>query len=141
MDSTIFSYQPLTSTTMIRLLKLHQQSDDEEIRSSLEFADLDDQDLDYEALSYCWGPPVLCRRLRVGEAYLGITQNLHDALERLQLPTEDRMIWVDAICIDQNSVSEKNHQVGLMSRIYTQCSTCIVYLGPEADSSELILAS
>ena len=33
---------------------------------------------------------------------------------------------------------EKNHQVRLMSRIYTQSSSGLIYLGPEADGSEIL---
>lgn len=123
---------------MIRLLKLLQGREEEELCASLALADLEENDLDYDALSYCWGPPVFCRRIRVGQAYFKITENLYHALHRLRLPAEARVIWVDAICIDQKPIYEKNHQVRLMSRIFTQCSRCVIYLGPEADSSELL---
>jgi hypothetical protein len=39
-------------------------------------------------------------------------------------------IWADGVCIDQdNTYDEKNHQVALMKRIYTQSAAVIVWLG------------
>jgi ankyrin repeat protein len=44
-------------------------------------------------------------------------------------------LWIDQICIDQNTVEERNHQVGLMSMIYARANRVLVWLGPEADGS------
>jgi len=46
-----------------------------------------------------------------------------------------RLIWIDAICIDQENVAERNHQVGLMNEIFSRCSTVIVWLGPSTSNS------
>jgi hypothetical protein len=37
--------------------------------------------------------------------------------------------WIDAICIDQENISERNHQVNLMKYIYSQAKRVIVWLG------------
>lgn len=44
-------------------------------------------------------------------------------------------LWIDQICIDQNTVEERNHQVGLMSVIYARADRVLVSLGIEADGS------
>jgi len=44
-------------------------------------------------------------------------------------------IWVDQICIDQSSTQERNHQVRLMSKVYTQASEVLIWLGNEANNS------
>jgi hypothetical protein len=84
----------------------------------------------YEALSYVWGPlkqphDVLCN----GQA-IEIWQSLYAALKRLRLPDSDRIIWTDAICINQRDNAEKSHQVPLMGSIYSKAKKVVVWLGP-----------
>jgi hypothetical protein len=58
-----------------------------------------------------------------------IASNLHAALLRLRGATEVRILWADAVCIDQTNDPEKNHQVGIMGDIYKATKECIVWLG------------
>jgi len=44
--------------------------------------------------------------------------------------------WIDQICIDQSTTNERNHQVRLMSRIFSQAYQVLVWLGPAADGSD-----
>jgi hypothetical protein len=60
---------------------------------------------------------------------LNITTNLFDALKRLRLPDADRVLWVDAICINQFDLEEKNIQVPLMKDIYSKASVVLIWLG------------
>jgi len=46
------------------------------------------------------------------------TRNSLDVLHRLRTNTEARLLWIDAICIDQGSVPEINHQIQLMRCTY-----------------------
>ncbi|KAK1599326.1 heterokaryon incompatibility [Colletotrichum navitas] len=55
------------------------------------------------------------------------------ALRRLRLPTKPRMSWIDAICTNQSSVPERNHQLGLMPRIYSEAASVVVYLGESSE--------
>jgi hypothetical protein len=48
-------------------------------------------------------------------------------------------IWIDYLCIDQSNTSERNHQVALMSQIYSLAKTVVVWLGREADDSAAAL--
>lgn len=65
----------------------------------------------YEALSYAWGDPTKSHEIFVNGKVLKITTNLHVALQYLRQPDVARVLWIDAICIDQENISEKNHQV------------------------------
>lgn len=38
-------------------------------------------------------------------------------------------LWIDAICINQATTLEKNHQVSMMGMIYSQAECVIVWLG------------
>jgi hypothetical protein len=53
---------------------------------------------------------------------------------------EPPLFWIDAICIDQANVLERNHQVGLMKQIYTKAANVVVGLGREADHSDLAMS-
>ncbi|ETS81710.1 hypothetical protein PFICI_06712 [Pestalotiopsis fici W106-1] len=50
--------------------------------------------------------------------------------------TEPIYFWIDAICINQEDVRERNHQVGMMKAIYAQATEVYAWLGPEADDSD-----
>ncbi|PVH79337.1 HET-domain-containing protein [Cadophora sp. DSE1049] len=85
----------------------------------------------YEALSYCWGDasnriPIHCN----GTPGLAITESLHSALHRLLLPNQQpRIIWADAICINQEDIKERSSQVLLMKNIYQLASSVVIWLG------------
>jgi len=88
----------------------------------------------YEALSYTWGAPrgtrpILCE----GRAIL-VTPNCEQALLHLRQKFRPRNLWIDAICIDQQSVSEKNQQVPMMGDIYRRASRSILWLGRDMDA-------
>jgi len=84
----------------------------------------------YEALSYCWGeigdnlPTILLH----GHTF-EVTKNLHGALFRLRRHTEPRLLWVDAVCINQKDVQECNSQVVLMDQIYRRATSVVIWLG------------
>jgi hypothetical protein len=42
---------------------------------------------------------------------------------QLRQADHERTVWVDAMCIDQSDVNERNHQVGLVERIYESASS------------------
>ncbi|KAI1775079.1 heterokaryon incompatibility protein-domain-containing protein [Hypoxylon cercidicola] len=110
----------------------------------------DDTPTDYkpqfEALSYVWGsmedPELLELRPDGSETgvSVSITRNLGVALRHLRNPSSSRVLWVDAVCIDQSSMSERNAQVPRMSLIYKLAGRVILWLGPSADRSSFALA-
>ncbi|KAI4179076.1 MAG: hypothetical protein L6R41_008048 [Letrouitia leprolyta] len=83
----------------------------------------------YEALSYTWGESRDKRTISVnGQNYM-VTPNLYAALEHLRKAEGDRTLWIDAICIDQSSLLEKTHQVGMMRDIYRDAFRVLTWLG------------
>lgn len=90
----------------------------------------------YEALSYVWGDPARRRPITVGGQLFQATENLEMALRSLRRRTEERLLWIDAICINQNNIPERNEQVQLMGHIYRCARRVIVWLGPESDASD-----
>lgn len=65
----------------------------------------------YEALSYVWGIKGSADPIWLNGHQFELTENLHEALVHLRRPDEDRVLWVDAICIDQrhNAVGDTFH--------------------------------
>jgi len=92
----------------------------------------------YEALSYVWGSTAHPVPILVGpsrEHTISVTQNLATALQHLRDAKEFRILWVDAVCINQHDLKERSYQVTLMSNIYRNACQVVVWLGPEDDDS------
>jgi hypothetical protein len=65
---------------------------------------------------------------------LNVRQNLWDFLVNSE--HHDYWLWIDAICIDQTSVQERNQQVQFMHNIYRTADEVLIWLGREADDSK-----
>jgi hypothetical protein len=130
-------YEPLvTFSRDLRLLILKPCSDTQEpIRCNLIKASLD-SDLRYDALSYTWGKPINEATITVNAVTVPVRRNLWDALCYLRGP-EARTLWIDAVCINQNNVPERNVQVQMMRQIYEKAQRVVIWLGIERDESNL----
>ena len=92
----------------------------------------------YSALSYVWGERSHPRTILVDGAPVPITANLFAALRRLRRDREEPLeLWVDALCINQDDVQERNHQVRLMGNIYKRADEVLMWLGEAEDDSHL----
>jgi len=133
-----FVYPPLNlDGPVFRLLRLHKGTGPQ-ISCHLFETWLDglDRHISYESLSYTWGKADVIKRIEVNGKRLDITPNLYSALYHLRFPDRDRVLWADAICIDQSNTEEREHQVGHMSKIYSQADGVIFWLDestPETD--------
>ncbi|KAI0145288.1 heterokaryon incompatibility protein-domain-containing protein [Xylariaceae sp. FL1272] len=95
-------------------------------------------DVDYEALSYNWArawdtSSIFCE----GKPFT-VTAHLESALRRLRQRTSERVLWIDAICINQNDLTERSHQVSLMRRVYQDARRVLVWLGESTFSDPLV---
>ncbi|ETS81768.1 hypothetical protein PFICI_06770 [Pestalotiopsis fici W106-1] len=100
--------------------------------------------IEYEALSYAWGPkgqPMIISIEGEESCIAHVTQNLYIALKHLRLGDRVRVLWIDALCIDQENNEEKSAQVAIMADIYQCASRVVAWLGPEADGSNLAMLS
>jgi hypothetical protein len=50
-----------------------------------------------------------------------------------------RVLWIDAICVDQQNLKERGQQVKRMADIFSRAKRVVVWLGPESNSSSLAL--
>jgi len=85
----------------------------------------------YETISYVWGDPTIQHPIRLNGYEFNVTENLWLALRRLRRPSEPRVMWIDAICINQEDDNEKSDQVGMMGDIYRGCQKCTIWLGED----------
>jgi hypothetical protein len=93
----------------------------------------------YDALSYVWGSPDNKLPIFLHEHRFDVTVNLHAALSRLRNHSMERILWVDAICINQTKNEEKEDQIQFMAEIYGQANRVLVWVGDAADDSDLAL--
>lgn len=98
----------------------------------------------FEALSYAWGTDKASDVLHIGakgphQGVIPMRPNLAAALYQLRRRDDVRILWVDAVCIDQSNEEERNHQVALMTEIYRSATRVLVWLGVEDADSSLAL--
>ncbi|KAF2003936.1 heterokaryon incompatibility, partial [Amniculicola lignicola CBS 123094] len=85
----------------------------------------------YAALSYVWGKKTDEERsILIDNTKAIIRPSLYEALQHLQYEDIKPAIWIDAICINQMDVEEKNDQVPRMRAIYSGVRQAIIWLGP-----------
>jgi hypothetical protein len=124
------SYNTLAeSCKEIRLLSLLPGRWDDPITCNLVTISLNVTHPPFETLSYVWQGVVETNTVVVDGTTCRVTGNLFLALRRLRKPAGTRLLWADGLCIDQNSTSERSHQVGLMGEIYKSCDRVYIWLG------------
>jgi hypothetical protein len=122
-------YTPLNASRQeIRLLQLRPGNTDDTIVCDLTIASLQEAP-QYEALSYVWGDQKDTLPIEVCNESFSVTTNLEEVLRQLRLPEDVRVLWVDAISINQSDLNERKEQVNLMGQIYRQANRVDAYLG------------
>ncbi|KAK8023849.1 hypothetical protein PG993_011915 [Apiospora rasikravindrae] len=133
-----YPYEDLTGASSMRLLELLPSPNrTSPVEGRLVHSDITHQP-QYEALSYVWGDPAMECSVSMDGHPVSITQNLHSALIHLRHEVDVRKLWVDALCINQSNISERNQQVGIMGDIYRRANQVLVWLGEAADDSHLV---
>jgi hypothetical protein len=101
---------------------------------------------DYVALSYLWGPVEPSKNMIVlinGEE-LSVRSNLAAAMRQLEDCPRIKQgfkLWIDMICINQENIPEREAQVRRMKDIYASAWHVVVWLGVEADGSDLAMST
>jgi hypothetical protein len=140
----LYRYPPLPAGFDIRLLRLMPHKDGTApVQCQLFDYSLQESGKrthPYDALSYVWGGSDKLQSISVGEHGLQydlpVTEKLHEALSRLRYRSIERIIWVDAVCINQENEQEKGQQIQFMAKIYAQANRVVVWLGEAADNSD-----
>jgi hypothetical protein len=129
-DSSGDIYSELPFGRYIRLLYLDLGAGDDPITARLSTFALTEAP-PYEALSYVWGHSGDHKPIEVNNNTVLVTTNLRAALARVRYADRPRVVWADAICINQRNIKERGHHVGFMGAIYSQAKRVLVCLGPD----------
>jgi len=142
MDPTLtgpYEYEPLCKKQCeIRLLIVHaaSESPDRIVKGSIRHVSLStDPKPTYETISYVWGDPRERATILINGARLDCSSSSERALRRMRHATKDRVLWIDAVCINQIDDVERSEQVAIMAKIYANTTTNLVWLGEEEDST------
>ncbi|UPX12207.1 uncharacterized protein EKO05_0002770 [Ascochyta rabiei] len=132
-----YKHSPLQGHSSIRMLTLWPGDFGTPLRGQI--SELQQPlNVPYEALSYTWGDFASTETIQICESadfehihqVVPITRNLYGALQRLRTDVP-RRLWIDAICIDQDNLEEKGHQVARMDQLYREAGSVIVWLGED----------
>lgn len=91
---------------------------------------------EFEAISYSWGDPSITAPIFLDGYEWPVTTNLEAGLRHLRDATTERILWIDAICINQSDIDERGAQVTMMKKIYSEAKCVRVWLGEAADGSD-----
>jgi hypothetical protein len=123
--SNYFPYEsvPLETASSIRLVRLHPSTTPgstipESIACELKSFSSDERPR-YAALSYTWGSKDDTGLIDLNNKPCKVRRNLISFLLQKCLEQDEQWFWIDALCIDQTNIKERNHQVGMMSSIYS----------------------
>ncbi|KAI0430298.1 heterokaryon incompatibility protein-domain-containing protein [Xylaria sp. FL1042] len=148
-----FPYPPLPDTDALRLLTLRPGEFFDPLEGDLAPVTFLERPK-YLALSYTWGdptseqpslPPTFTKHMSLWDdprsVYweeptlalnghnIPIGHNLALALRYLRSASQPLTLWVDAVCINQSSIDERNAQVALMALIYSRATAVVAWLG------------
>src|SRR6187549_3375093 len=127
-----YEYEAFSASNSIRLLRLFPGKADDPLESCLESFVMD-RIPEYEAISYVWGDAIHAERIMVNRRGVYVTVNLYNALLAVRREHTTRLLWADAICINQQDDDEKGCQVGLMGTIFSRAKCVLAWLGLDED--------
>ena len=142
-DLPPYVYQKLANSNALRILDLYPASSaDSEVNCELIEIQSDYRD-GFEAVSWCWGTGPSDRTLRLrrggGDYAFHVSSNLESALKALRKRDVVRHLWIDAICINQADLKERNQQVPNMDQIYGSARNVCIWLGDGDNDSRMAL--
>ena len=121
----------------IRLVKVCAFTTAKKIRRRLRCYTLKTDCPLYIALSYRWGPNERYDDVELNDSLFPVWRNLWMFLQSRCLNSQSRLFWIEDVFIDQSKNGERNHQVQVMSQIYSGAESVLIWLGVEEGSPEL----
>ena len=95
----------------------------------------------YSALSYSWGYDEETCIVDCNDFAVPINANLASALRNIRQTDGNLFVWCDALCINQNDLLEKAHQVRNMMRIFEKAERVLAWLGLEESNTKLLFTA
>lgn len=136
--SNDFKHEPLPDAqTHIRLLKVIKARAGKLARCEISTWAIDSAP-PYCAISYTWGDPADTVDIEINKKRKTVRRNCEYVLQQGYASDWNGHYWIDATCIDQNNIEEKNCQVAMMGGIYKKASRVFACVGPAADDSDFL---
>ncbi|KAK5947802.1 hypothetical protein OHC33_011172 [Knufia fluminis] len=129
-------YLELTKEHIIRLIELLPGLPHDRVRIRLSIHELEHAP-EYDAISYVWGNANDRVEITCNGKPILITASLNAAFRRIRLKEHSRIVWADAVCINQASIPERNHHVAFMNLVYKKAKKVLVCMGPAPDTEAL----
>ncbi|KAI5361063.1 Putative heterokaryon incompatibility [Septoria linicola] len=132
-----FEYQPLdASKGEIRLLTiLRKQPSSEQPHCRLKTVSVDESPPpEFYSVSYCWGDPEPRSEITVDGQAIVVPHQTEQTLCHISECVGAVPVWIDAVCINQASLQERQEQIPLMKKIYSNAREGLVFLGPQDDA-------
>lgn len=136
-----YQYSPIENEKGTMRLLILRGGAGNEIHCELVNSTIDDHALPFEAVSYTWGPEFRANSIRVGGKMMSVTFHLSLILRDLRRRDADRVIWVDAVCINQQDAIEKGNQVAQMKQIYKSAKCVLFCICRPTDYNNLLIDS
>jgi Heterokaryon incompatibility protein (HET) len=129
----------------IRLLRIHRRTAQQPFRLRCEFVFVSvDAVPPYEAISHAWGSRSTFKDIVLNDVHRSpVPSRVHRLLRHRRSFVSSKLIWIDAICIDQNNSREREKQVQMMGEIFSKASRVLAWLASpeEAPKSGLLVQS
>jgi Heterokaryon incompatibility protein (HET) len=90
----------------------------------------------YDAISYVWGNPKHNVTITCDGRPFEVTFNLYWALVRIRSVSHPKILWADAICINQSDLQERSSEVTFMGSLYSNASKVYICMGDAVDGKE-----
>lgn len=85
----------------------------------------------YETVSYCWGEASIRASILVNGRLMDVPASAEIVLSAIICDDKERVVWIDAVCINQDDINERGRQVSIMDNIYRRGTKNLVYLGTD----------
>lgn len=125
-------YVQLTKGEAVRLIELTPGLGTQPVHVKLSIHELAHSP-PFDAISYVWGDETQREDIECNKRTLSVTKSLATALKRVRLPDKPRMVWADAICINQSDDDEKAHHVAFMRKVYESADLVVICMGSYPD--------
>jgi ankyrin repeat protein len=141
MDANNYNYGPLDPTERSLRLLVLKKGTGQDIQCDIVPTILGNEQLRYEAVSYTWGPDFKSDTISIRGRKLPVTFNLNLILRDLRKSTKDRILWIDAVCINQDDQAEKGQQVQQMKDIFSSAERVLFCISRPTEITDLLMLS
>ncbi|KAH7401306.1 hypothetical protein BKA66DRAFT_564959 [Pyrenochaeta sp. MPI-SDFR-AT-0127] len=134
-----YTYLPLDEGE-IRLFLLFPGKQNDPIRGMIFTASSIEDAGPFRTLSYEWGIRKKEKQIFTESGILKVWSSLHSTITNLREDDSPTVLWIDAICINQNDDKEKTRQIRLLPEIFQHATRTLGFLGSDGRSNDAVQA-